>query len=361
MGIIAKKDGGNMTIDRICTIGPASNNKETLAQLIKQGMKIVRLNLSHGSHESHQEIIHLVKSLDDSIKILGDLQGPKIRLGVIKEEQITLQAENPFILYTQSVTGSKEGASVDYSGIANDVKVGNRILINDGQVELIVEKVSMEKIETKVKIGGDIASHKGVNLPGANVSLPAITEKDQKDIRFLLGEGVDFIACSFVRKPSHIKEIRNFIHQYKETSPNLIAKIETIEAIENFQDMCKEADGIMIARGDLGVELPYQFIPLLQKMMIHECNRTNTYVITATQMLQSMVDHSIPTRAEVTDVFQAVLDGTNAVMLSAESASGGHPIESVKTLRLVSEFAEHVKKDGPFVMKDVLELFRKSL
>ncbi|WP_242238060.1 pyruvate kinase [Bacillus cereus group sp. BfR-BA-01316] len=350
-----------MTIDRVCTIGPASNNKETLAQLIDNGMKIVRLNLSHGTHESHKDIIRLVKSLDDSIRILGDVQGPKIRLGEMKEEQITIGAGELFILHTNPVEGNKEEASVDYVGIANDVKVGSRILINDGEVELIVEKVSAEKIETRIKTGGNIASHKGVNLPGAIVSLPAITEKDKKDIQFLLEENVDFIACSFVRKPSHIKEIRDFIHEHKEISPSLIAKIETMEAIENFQDICQEADGIMIARGDLGVELPYQFIPLLQKMMIRECNRTNTYVITATQMLQSMVDHSIPTRAEVTDVFQAVLDGTNAVMLSAESASGDHPIESVKTLRLVSEFAEHVKKDGPFAMKDVLELLHKSL
>ncbi|CAI8871357.1 MULTISPECIES: pyruvate kinase [Bacillus] len=350
-----------MTIDRICTIGPASNNKDTLSQLIRNGMNIIRLNLSHGSHESHKEIIQLVKSLDDSIKILGDLQGPKIRLGVIEENGVTLQAGDTFTLYIHSISGNKEEASVDYPGIINDVKVGNRILINDGQVELTVEKISEDKIETKVKVGGDIASHKGVNLPGTIVSLPAITEKDKKDIQFLLSENVDFIACSFVRKPSHIQEIRNFIRLKNETSPNLIAKVETMEAIENFQEICKEVEGIMIARGDLGVELPYQFIPLLQKMMIHECNRTNTYVITATQMLQSMVDYSIPTRAEVTDVFQAVLDGTNAVMLSAESASGDHPIESIKTLRLVSEFAEHVKKDAPFVMKDVLELLHKSI
>ncbi len=254
-----------VTIDRICTIGPASNNKETLAQLISNGMKIVRLNLSHGTHESHKDIIRLVKSLDDSIKILGDVQGPKIRLGEIKGEQITLQAGDSFILHTQPVTGSSTEASVDYEGIANDVKVGSRVLMNDGEVELIVEKVSTDKIETKVKAGGNISSHKGVNLPGAIVRLPAITEKDKQDIQFLLEEGVDFIACSFVRKPSHIKEIRDFIQQYKETSPNLIAKIETMEAIENFQDICKEADGIMIARGDLGVELPFQFIPLLQK------------------------------------------------------------------------------------------------
>ncbi|MDM5188132.1 pyruvate kinase [Bacillus sp. DX4.1] len=350
-----------MTIDRICTIGPASNNKDTLSKLIKNGMNIVRLNLSHGSHESHKEVIHLVKSLDDSIKILGDLQGPKIRLGVIEENQITLQAGDTFILYINSVSGSKNGASVDYSGIVNDVKAGNRILINDGQVELIVEKVDEEKIETKIKTGGNIASHKGVNLPGTTVNLPAITEKDKKDIHFLLQENVDFIACSFVRKPAHIKEIRNFVLQKKENPPNLIAKVETMESIQNFQAICNEADGIMIARGDLGVELPYHFIPLLQKAMINECNRTNTYVITATQMLQSMIDHSIPTRAEVTDVFQAVLDGTNAVMLSAESASGDHPIESIETLRLVSHFAECVKKDAPFDMVDMLKLLSNSL
>lgn len=200
-----------MTIDRICTIGPASNNKDTLSQLIRNGMNIIRLNLSHGSHESHKEIIQLVKSLDDSIKILGDLQGPKIRLGVIEENAVTLQAGDTFTLYIHSISGNKEEASVDYPGIINDVKVGNRILINDGQVELTVEKISEDKIETKVKVGGDIASHKGVNLPGTIVSLPAITEKDKKDIQFLLSENVDFIACSFVRKPSHIQEIRNFI------------------------------------------------------------------------------------------------------------------------------------------------------
>ncbi|PEU09344.1 pyruvate kinase [Bacillus sp. AFS014408] len=350
-----------MTIDRICTIGPVSNNKDTLSQLIKNGMNIVRLNLSHGSHESHREVIRLVRSLDDSIKILGDLQGPKIRLGSIEGERITLQTGATFTLYMHSVSGSNEGVSVDYAGIVNDVKVGSRILINDGEVELIVEEISAEKIETKVKVGGDIASHKGVNLPGTIVNLPAITEKDQKDIQFLLGEDVEFIACSFVRQASHIKEIREFIHLKKETPPNLIAKIETMEAIENFQSICKEAEGIMIARGDLGVELPYQFIPLLQKIMIQECNHTNTYVITATQMLQSMVENSIPTRAEVTDVFQAVLDGTNAVMLSAESAAGDYPIESIETLRIVSEFAEYVRKDAPFNMGDMLKLLHKSL
>ncbi|WP_163100358.1 pyruvate kinase [Peribacillus alkalitolerans] len=350
-----------MSINRICTIGPASNNKDTLSKLIKNGMTIVRLNLSHGTHESHKEVIDLVRSLDGSIKILGDLQGPKIRLGEIEGKEITLQAGNNFTLHITPIVGDKNSANVDYAGIVHDVKAGNRILINDGQVELTVEKVDDEKIETVVKTGGTISSRKGVNLPGATVSLPAITEKDKADIQFLLQEKADFIACSFVRKPSHIGEIRSFIQQKQFIPPKLIAKIETMEALQNFQSICKEADGIMIARGDLGVELPYHWIPLLQKAMIHECSRTNTYVITATQMLQSMVDHTIPTRAEVTDVFQAVLDGTNAVMLSAESASGEHPIESIETLRIVSQFAENVKQEAPFDMADMLKLLNDTI
>ncbi|HWO95051.1 MAG TPA: pyruvate kinase [Bacillus sp. (in: firmicutes)] len=348
-----------MTIDRICTIGPASNNKDVLTKLIQNGMTVVRLNLSHGSHESHRQVIQLVKSLDDSIKILGDLQGPKIRLGVIEGDRVILQKDAPFTLYTNTITGHKNRASVDYSGIIHDVKEGSRILINDGQVELIVQKVEADKIETTVKAGGEIASHKGVNLPGTSVNLPAITEKDQKDIQFLLQEKVDYIACSFVRKSTHIQEIRDFIRQLTDASPTLVAKIETLEAIENFQQICHEADAIMIARGDLGVEVPYHWIPVLQKSMINECNRMNTYVITATQMLQSMVDHSIPTRAEVTDVFQAVLDGTNAVMLSAESAAGNYPVESIETLRLVSHFAESMKQEAPFDMADMLKLIEK--
>lgn len=348
-----------MTIDRICTIGPASNHKDVLLKLIQNGMTVVRLNLSHGSHESHREVIQLVKSLDDSIKILGDLQGPKIRLGTIEKERLTLQEGDTFTLYNSAVTGNQHGASVDYSGIMHDVKEGSRILINDGQVELIVQKVGEDKIETTVKTGGEIASHKGVNLPGTSVNLPAITPKDQQDIQFLLEEKIDFIACSFVRKPSHIEEIRHFIHQITKDSPKLVAKIETLEAIEHFQAICQTADAIMIARGDLGVEVPYHWIPVLQKSMINECNRMNTYVITATQMLQSMVDHSIPTRAEVTDVFQAVLDGTNAVMLSAESAAGDYPIESIETLRLVSHFAESMKKEAPFDIADMLRLIEK--
>ena len=321
-------------------------------------MNIIRLNMSHGTHESHLEIIELVRSIDRSVQILGDLQGPKIRLGEIGEKEIILQKGDSYTLSTKPMKGNQKEASVDYSGLAEDVKAGSPILINDGQVVLTVEKVDSEKIHTTVNTGGPISSHKGVNVPGSEVHLPAITDKDKKDIEFLLEEKVDYMACSFIRKPNHLTEIHEFIKERSVHSPKIIAKIETLEAITNFPAICQEANGIMVARGDLGVEVPYYWIPLLQKAMIHECRRTNTYVIVATQMLQSMVESAIPTRAEVTDVFQAVLDGANAVMLSAESAAGQHPIESVETLTRVSDFAEQMKQEEPFDFADILHLVR---
>jgi pyruvate kinase len=354
-----------MSIDRICTIGPASDDKKVLLELIKHGMTIARLNFSHGTYESHGSIIRLLKSLsvetERPIKILGDLQGPKIRLGKVEGEKVTLKPGQTFTLYIEEVTGNEHQASVDYQDFVKDVKPDNRILLNDGAVELTVTDVDEEKVVTTVKRGGDISSHKGVNLPGVVTSLPAITEKDHQDIQFLLKEEIDLIACSFVRRATHIQEIRSFFGREKGETPKLVAKIETMEALHNFQEICTEADAVMIARGDLGVELPYQWIPLLQKAMITECNRNGTYVITATQMLQSMVKNPLPTRAEVMDVFQAVVDGTNAVMLSAESAAGDYPVESIETLRLVSQFADIVKPEAPFDMKDMLNLLHDTI
>ncbi|WP_088042621.1 pyruvate kinase [Bacillus sp. EAC] len=354
-----------MPIDRICTIGPSSFDKEVLKDMINHGMTIARLNFSHGTHDSHLSVIQSIKSLciesGYQIKLLGDLQGPKIRLGKIKDEKVVLKNGQTFTLLIEEVVGDRNQASVDYEGLVHDVKPENRILINDGAVELIVTNVDQKQITTTVKTGGEISSHKGVNLPGVVSSLPAITEKDKQDIEFLLQEEVDYIACSFIRKSSHLKEIRNFIKSQKGNTPQLIAKIETSEAVRNFQEICKETDALMIARGDLGVELPFQWIPLLQKAMISECNRNGTYVITATQMLQSMVDSKLPTRAEVTDVFQAIMDGTNAVMLSAESAAGHYPVQSVETLKLVAQFAESVKLKSPLDFADILELMNSTI
>ncbi|TDL63430.1 pyruvate kinase [Rhodococcus qingshengii] len=354
-----------MSIDRICTIGPASNDKKVLTELIKHGMTIARLNFSHGNHENHRNVIQLIRSLSEEtghqIKLLGDLQGPKIRLGKIEGEKVTIQTGQSFTLHIEPREGNQEQASVDYKYLVKDVKTDDRILINDGAVELTVKEVEQTKVVTTVKTGGEIASRKGVNLPGVVTSLPAITEKDKQDIQFLLKEEVDFIACSFVRRASHIKEVRTFINSEKGHFPKLVAKIETMEAIQNFQEICEETDGVMIARGDLGVELPFQWIPLLQKAMISECNRKDTYIITATQMLQSMVDNPLPTRAEVMDVFQSVLDGTNAVMLSAESAAGHFPVESIETLKLVSQFADCVKKEAPYDFADMLKLLNNTI
>jgi pyruvate kinase len=354
-----------MSIDRICTIGPASNDKKVLTDLIHHGMTIARLNFSHGTHESHRSAIRLIKSLSEEtghkIKLLGDLQGPKIRIGKVKDEKVILKSGQTFTLLIDEVVGDNKQASVDYEGLVHDVKPENRILINDGAVELLVTNVEQRGVITTVKTGGEISSHKGVNLPGVITSLPAITEKDKQDIEFLLQEEMDYIACSFIRRASHIKEVRNFIESKQGCTPQLVAKIETIEAVRNFQEICKETDAVMIARGDLGVELPFQWIPLLQKAMISECNRMDTYVITATQMLQSMVETPLPTRAEVTDVFQAVMDGTNAVMLSAESASGHYPVQSIETLKLVSQFAECVRLKAPFDFAEMLGLINSTI
>ncbi len=323
-------------------------------------MSIARINLAHGNQRSHQHTIQLVRDIAKSegrrIAILADLQGPKIRLGEIGGGEVQLHAGKEFLLHTTPMIGNQQAASVTYEGLAADVKPGTRILINDGAVELAVRGTGRDFVETVVVSSGTIASHKGVNLPGTNVQLPPLTAKDEDDLRFLLLEKVDAIACSFVRDPAHIEQIRQFTGVSRGHGPKFIAKIETVEALKQFAGILQVSDGIMIARGDLGVEVPYTWVPLLQKAIINECNRVGKYVITATQLLQSMTEHAIPTRAEVTDIFQAVLDGSNAVMLSAESASGQFPVESVHTMNAVSSFAQHVACDQPFQFDDVLAL-----
>jgi pyruvate kinase len=351
-----------MSIDRICTIGPSCDSKKALEALMKHGMTIARLNMSHGTHESHAEVISFIKELNDekneNIKILADLQGPKIRLGKVEGERVILQTGHAFTLSIEEGVGNEKEASVDYEGLVKDVKPGDRILINDGAVELKVKDVDQTAVSTEIISGGEISSNKGVNLPGIETHLPAITEKDKRDIQFLLGEGIDFLACSFVRRAAHLEEVRKFIGEMDAKSPLLIAKIETIQAVYNFREICDEANAVMIARGDLGVELPFEWIPLLQKAMIHECSRKGIFVITATQMLQSMVESPLPTRAEVTDVFQAALDGTSAVMLSAESAVGNYPNESVETLTCITAFAENIKKTKTFGFDDMIALMK---
>jgi pyruvate kinase len=338
-------------IDLICTIGPASSTSSVLKEMIKGGMTTARLNMSHGTHESHRKVIRFIREasseLDRPIRIMADLQGPKIRLGVFEGSGVILVEGQTYDLLTTPVTGNDRRANVDYPGITKDIEVGATVLINDGEVKLEVTEVLSDSVKTTCLIGGQISSHKGVNFPGTKLNVQAVTDKDREDLAFLLGEGIDLINCSFIRRSAHLEEIREVCRSLSKTVPRLVAKIETLESVLNFKDIATHSEGIMIARGDLGVELPYEQIPLVQKTLLQECKATGTYVITATQMLQSMIDHPVPTRAEVTDIYQAVQDGTNAVMLSGESSIGKYPIQSVQVLNRVSLFAEDIsKRDG---------------
>jgi pyruvate kinase len=337
-----------VSIDLICTIGPSSSTSSVLKDMIHGGMTIARLNMSHGTHESHREVIRFIREasreLGKPTRIMADLQGPKIRLGVFEGSGVILVEGQTYDLLTTPVTGNDRRANVDYPDITKDIEVGATVLINDGEVKLEVTEVSSDRVKTTCLIGGQISSHKGVNFPGTKLNVQAITDKDREDLAFLLGEGIDMIACSFIRRSSHLEEIRKLSRSLSETVPRLVAKIETLESVMNFKDIAAHSEGIMIARGDLGVELPYEQIPLVQKTLLQECRASGTYVITATQMLQSMIDHPVPTRAEVTDIYQAVQDGSNAVMLSGESSIGKYPIQSVQVLNRVSLFAKDISK-----------------
>lgn len=353
-----------MSVDIVCTIGPTSQDENTLRELITHGMTVARVNMSHGDHRNLREVIQMIRRLateqGKKVRILGDLQGPKIRLGEVENNQVTLHEGNVFRIYTNPIIGDEQQVSVDYSGITQDAKQGSRVLINDGEIQLRVKKVHADHLETEVLVGGIISGHKGVNLPGVSIQLPAITEKDKQDIRFLLLEKVDLIACSFIRTANQLDDIRAFGGITQGHPPKIIAKIETMEGIRNFTSILAKSDGIMIARGDLGVELPFPWIPLIQKAIIQECRKANSYVITATQMLQSMIEHPVPTRAEVSDIFQAVIDGTDAVMLSAETAAGEYPIQSADVMKSIARFAERVHNKQPFDLGDMMDLLSED-
>jgi pyruvate kinase len=274
-------------------------------------------------------------------------------LGEIEGNGVFLEEGQPFELLVTPITGNVHRANIDYPDITGDIASGSLILINDGMVKLEVTEVSSERIKTKVTVGGQISSNKGVNFPGTKLNIPALTEKDREDLAFLLEEGVDLIACSFIRQAVHLEQVREVCRSLAGSAPKLVAKIETVEGVKNFREIAAHSEGIMIARGDLGVELPFEQIPLIQKALLRECRISGTYVITATQMLQSMIDQPIPTRAEVTDIFQAVQDGTNAVMLSGESSVGKYPIQSVKVLKCVSLYAEEIARGESYTLDDV--------
>jgi pyruvate kinase len=345
----------------VCTIGPASDDLETLDRLIGQGMNAARLNFSHGTHASHASAIRTIREAADRrrspVAIIQDLQGPRIRVGDLPDSGIVLKDHEAVRLQTvlarsggqlghQSMASSTiQEIPVTYQHLSRDVRPGARILINDGLVELKVEQISGGHLDCKVVVGGTITSHKGINLPGTRVSAPTLTDKDREDIRFGVAQGVDYVALSFVRGPDDIRAAKQLIAGYGGSLP-VIAKIERQEAITCLDAILEEADGVMIARGDLGVEMGPEAVPLLQKRIIAEANRRRRLVITATQMLESMTQHKRPTRAEASDVANAVFDGTDAVMLSAETAIGAHPVETVQVMDRIIRASEEGCEPG---------------
>lgn len=345
----------------VCTIGPASSSPDILEQLIEAGMNVARLNFSHGTQEAHARAIRLIRETAErkgaTVAILQDLQGPRIRLGAVPEGGVRLDPGQLVRLRTgpasvepprgpQAVAhGGVVELPVTYAGLTRDVRPGARILIDDGLIELRAERVTDDTVACTVVTGGLVTSHKGLNLPGTAVSAPTLTDKDRDDLRFGVTQQVDYVALSFVRGSDDIAAARQAVAAQGGDIP-LIAKIERPEAIERLDAILDEADGAMIARGDLGVEMGPEVVPLLQKRIILDANRRRKLVITATQMLESMTEHPSPTRAEVSDVANAVFDGTDAVMLSAETASGRHPVEAVRVMDRIIRAAEQEAEPG---------------
>lgn len=317
-------------------MGPASIDKEILREMFNEGLNVCRLNFSHGSHEVHDKTIEIIRELNEetgrNIAILGDLQGPKIRTGKITDNGVELIEGSEVIISTEEILGTASKFSINYTQLPQDVTAGERILLDDGKLALeIISTNKTSEIRAKVIFGGILSSHKGVNLPNTKISMPCLTEKDLIDLKFALSKKIDWIGLSFVRSSKDIIELKNIIAS-KKAKAKVIAKIEKPEALEDIDAIIKESDALMVARGDLGVEIPYQNVPLIQKMLITKAIRSAKPVIVATQMMESMITASSPTRAEVNDVANAVLDGADAVMLSGETSVGKYPVEVIKTM-----------------------------
>ena len=328
----------------ICTLGPAVDDEKVLEKLMKRGMNVARMNFSHGSHEEHKQRMDKFKKLRGKlnfpIALLLDTKGPEIRTGKFEEKEIMLKERQCFVLVNEDIIGDSSKCTVSYKELYKDVKKGNKILINDGLVELEVNEIINKDIHCTILNGGVVGTKKGINVPGAEINLPSLTEQDVRDIKFGIENEVDFIAASFVRKGSDIIEIRKILEKNGGEKINIIAKIENRQGIDNFDEILRLADGIMVARGDLGVEIPVEEVPIVQKTLISKCFRNGKPVITATQMLDSMIRNPRPTRAEASDIANAIYDGTSAIMLSGETAAGKYPLESLETMARIAEQAE---------------------
>ncbi|MGA1309186.1 MAG: pyruvate kinase [Gemmatimonadaceae bacterium] len=325
----------------VATLGPSSTDPAVIRRLLEAGVNVVRINFSHGTHEKHAQVIATVRALAEELRlpvaILGDLQGPRIRSGVLPEP-MELTAGQRLTLVHESQVGAGE-IPVTYDHIADDVRAGATILINDGLLDLQVDRVEGARVHCTVRIGGRLSSNKGINLPGIEVSAPSLTEKDRADITFAIAQDLDYLALSFVRRPEDIAALRALLPK----GMLIVAKIEKDSALERIEEILQATDAVMVARGDLGVELPFESVPLQQKRIIALAARYGRPVITATQMLESMIEHPRPTRAEASDIANAILDGTDAVMLSAETAAGRYPLQAVEAMRRIASAAEQAQ------------------
>jgi pyruvate kinase len=341
----------------VCTLGPACEKAAVLTKMVQAGMNVARLNFSHGNYSQFEELIKTVRSvaqkLQTPVAIMQDLQGPKIRVGEMPENGVILKNGSVIVLTIKDIKGTDKLIPIQYKELYKDVKKNDRILLNDGMMEIHVIKIQNKEITCKVVIGGKLLSHKGINVPTASISAHPITPKDKKDLVFGLKQNVDFVAMSFVKNAQNIRDLRSMIRQHAGEA-KIIAKIERHEAVENLEEIILEADGVMVARGDLGVEIPPEQVPIIQKKIIHMANKHGKPVITATEMLQSMIENPRATRAEVSDVANAILDHTDAIMLSNESAVGKFPVQAVLTLSKVAVATENeIQKHQVFLQQKV--------
>ena len=328
----------------VCTLGPASTDEDIIKKMLQAGMNVARLNFSHGSHEGHKQTIEKFRRVRDELGIpaavLLDTKGPEIRTGNFVNGEEMLVDGQRFTLTTEAIEGTKEKVSVTYKNLPKEVGKGNLVLINDGKIVIRVDETTETDVIGTVVHGGKISNHKGINLPNVDLTMPYISAQDRADIIFGIENDVDYIAASFVRTANDVLAIRQILDEYNNNEIKIIAKIESTQGIENFEEILDVADGIMVARGDMGVEVAYEMLPGIQKRFIRRCVQSGKIVITATQMLESMTTSPMPTRAEITDVANAVFDGTTAVMLSGETAAGMYPVEAVETMSKIAQQAE---------------------
>lgn len=340
----------------ICTLGPSCSDKQTLINMIKNGMNVARFNMSHGSHQSHSELMEVVRAaraeLNAPVSILVDTKGPEIRIRDFENGGVDLVKGKKFTLTTKQIVGNINGVSVSYMGLPKLVTKGTSILLNDGLIELCVLSTTKTDVETKVVVGGYLSNRKSINIPSIDLDMPYISQQDEKDIEFACKQNADYLAISFVNKKEDVIAVKKLISKFGNPNIKIISKIESRLGVENAHEILEESDGIMVARGDLGVEVDFAKIPIIQKQLIAECNAHGKLVVTATQMMESMTNNSRPTRAEISDVANAIMDGTTAIMLSGESSAGKHPSLVVDTMTRIANEVEQTSEGNEFVYYD---------